>query len=209
MDAITITQALNTIQSWLNTGNFDKAIQGCQEVLKLDPGNLRASSLMRQAEERRFLNANPQATEPMTPNFAPEPEPKLEPMTPNLEPVAKPTRAEEIAVPVDSNPTRPETHDPLLSLQTEDAHPINTFNRPFSGKVPELNRSQRFFAMAIPAVIIIGLGGIALTLWGISKRDDSIQEALTPPVIEETQGTPEYLKNNQKRIDDLKKIGEV
>ena len=51
--SISITQALNQIQSWLNANEYDKAIQGCTEILELEPGNQRALALLKIAEERR------------------------------------------------------------------------------------------------------------------------------------------------------------
>lgn len=59
---ITITQALNQIQSWLNAGDSDKVISGCKEVLGLEPSNQRALALMKQAEERKFAGQNPAPT---------------------------------------------------------------------------------------------------------------------------------------------------
>lgn len=53
MSEISVIEALNQIQSWLNAGEYDKVIQGCQEVLGLEPGNQRALSLLKQAEEKR------------------------------------------------------------------------------------------------------------------------------------------------------------
>lgn len=50
---ITVTQALNQIQSWLNAGEFDKVTQGCQEILQIEPGNQRALALMKMAEEKK------------------------------------------------------------------------------------------------------------------------------------------------------------
>lgn len=50
---ISIVEALNHIQSWLNAGEYDRVIRGTQEILELEPGNQRALSLMKQAEEKR------------------------------------------------------------------------------------------------------------------------------------------------------------
>ncbi len=51
---ISIIEALNHIQSWLNAGEYDKVVQGAQEVLVLEPGNQRALSLLKQAEGKRL-----------------------------------------------------------------------------------------------------------------------------------------------------------
>ncbi len=49
---VPVSLALNQVQSWLNAGETDKAIQGCQEVLNMEPGNMRALSLLRLAYEQ-------------------------------------------------------------------------------------------------------------------------------------------------------------
>ena len=50
---VSVIEALNQLQSWLNAGEYDKVVQGAQEVLGLEPGNQRALSLLKQAEEKR------------------------------------------------------------------------------------------------------------------------------------------------------------
>ncbi|MFA5854704.1 MAG: hypothetical protein WC846_00210 [Candidatus Gracilibacteria bacterium] len=50
---ISISEALNHIQSWLNAGDYNKVIQGASEVLQMEPGNQRALALMKLAEEKR------------------------------------------------------------------------------------------------------------------------------------------------------------
>lgn len=73
---ISITQALNHIQSWLNAGEYDKVIQGCTEILEMEPTNTRALALMKLAEEKRH-----QATQaPSTPTPVPTPQPKATPI---------------------------------------------------------------------------------------------------------------------------------
>lgn len=56
---ISVIEALNQVQSWLNAGEYDKVIQGCQEILEIEPGNVRALSLLKQAEERRHAAIPP------------------------------------------------------------------------------------------------------------------------------------------------------
>ncbi len=56
---ISVIEALNHVQSWLNAGEFDKVVQGCQEILMIEPGNQRALSLLKQAEEKRHLKHSP------------------------------------------------------------------------------------------------------------------------------------------------------
>lgn len=69
---ISVIEALNHVQSWLNAGEYDKVIQGCQEILQIEPGNQRALALMKQAEEKRHETQVPTAQEsPVAPTFDP------------------------------------------------------------------------------------------------------------------------------------------
>lgn len=70
-NAISISQALNQLQSWLNAGEFEKVVQGCAEILELEPGNQRALALMKLAEERRHSSAMPAAMPAPTPTVDP------------------------------------------------------------------------------------------------------------------------------------------
>ncbi|MFA4815050.1 MAG: hypothetical protein WC924_00440 [Candidatus Gracilibacteria bacterium] len=73
---MSVSQALNQVQSWLNASEYDKVIQGCQEILQLEPGNVRALSLMRQAEERRHSELTKEEKLQEAPAVEPkEPEP--------------------------------------------------------------------------------------------------------------------------------------
>lgn len=100
---ISVTQALNQVQSWLNAGEFEKVIQGCQEILMLEPGNQRALALMKQAQERRNeseenteapkaptedplanLEVEERTEEAPKPKPAPMPEPKARPSQDHL-----------------------------------------------------------------------------------------------------------------------------
>lgn len=67
---ISITQALNQLQSWLNAKEYEKVIQGCREILEMDPSNIRATALLRQAMEGSQLQAEPVQPEPVQ---APDP----------------------------------------------------------------------------------------------------------------------------------------
>ncbi len=49
---VPVSLALNQVQSWLNAGETEKAIQGCQEILTTEPGNMRAPALLRLAYEQ-------------------------------------------------------------------------------------------------------------------------------------------------------------
>jgi hypothetical protein len=92
---ISVTQALNQIQSWLNAGEFEKVIQGCHEILGIEPGNPRALSLLKQAQERRHQTE-------VTPVSEPEPAPVEEPEMPMADPLAS-LEVEEAPTPVTPN----------------------------------------------------------------------------------------------------------
>lgn len=77
---MSITQALNHVQSWLNAGEYDKVIQGCQEILQIEPGNTRALALMRKAEEMRHASVMKEET--------PMPKPEPAPAEPAKDPLA-------------------------------------------------------------------------------------------------------------------------
>lgn len=74
--SISISQALNHIQSWLNAGEFDKVIQGCTEILELEPANQRALALLKIAEERRHSTVKAETS----PKTEPRPEPQVDPL---------------------------------------------------------------------------------------------------------------------------------
>ncbi|MBT4384412.1 hypothetical protein HOD30_01545 [Candidatus Peregrinibacteria bacterium] len=82
---ISVTQALNQIQSWVNAGKYDEAIQGTREILEIEPGNQRALALMKQAEERRQSTPAPEPTPTPEPSM-PEP-PMPSPEAPELDPL--------------------------------------------------------------------------------------------------------------------------
>lgn len=81
---ISISQALNQLQSWLNAGEYDKVIQGAQEILELEPGNQRALALMRRAEDARQDRAM-KAPEVPQPQAEPQAEPEVKAVEDPLE----------------------------------------------------------------------------------------------------------------------------
>ena len=71
---ISISEALNHIQSWLNAGDYNKVIQGASEVLQMEPGNQRALALMKLAEEKRHgVQTGKVETAPLVDNAAADP----------------------------------------------------------------------------------------------------------------------------------------
>lgn len=125
---VTITQALNQIQSWLNAGKNDLVIQGCKEILSLEPTNQRALALMKKAMEP----AEPAAPLEVAP---PEPEPLVTP-TPIITPVEK----------IPSN-------DPLIaSLNPTQDSPSPRVDALKKEKLIHI------LAMIIPAILVVAIG---------------------------------------------------
>lgn len=88
---ISVIEALNHVQSWLNAGEYDKVIQGCQEILEIEPGNSRALALLRQAEMKRYEShtqtekLDPLASLQVETAQEPTPEPMKEPLEERLQ----------------------------------------------------------------------------------------------------------------------------
>ncbi len=181
---ITITQALNQIQSWLNAGNFENVIQGCKEILELEPSNQRALALMRKATEAK-MGAAP-----------------VEPIEVESKPETNNTTPPPVITPVEKVPSS----DPLIaSLQVAPASPEN--NLP-STRVEALKKEKlvHLLAMMIPAVLVIMLGsGI---IWSLSNKQNT---EIINDVADQNkpQGAKEYLAQNEKRVKDLSAIGAV
>lgn len=82
-----LENALKQIQAWFVNGEFDKVIQGCNEILKAAPNNSIAQDLLKKAEESK--NAAPPAPAP-EPTPAPAPAEEIPtPPAQNPEPVEK------------------------------------------------------------------------------------------------------------------------
>jgi hypothetical protein len=183
---ISITQALNQVQSWLNAGEHEKVLQGCQEILNLDPGNLRALALLRQADELKHaatlaeMKANP------TP-------PTAAPMTTEIEEEEK------------------EALDPLANLSVETPAPTPT------PAPPEPKPEHPFpWAMAIPAILVVLIGGGIITTMVFKNQQDllNVEEAFPGSTIEDSVPDPSqdlvkpiqneiYLDQNKERVEAL------
>ena len=195
---ISVTQALNQIQSWLNAGEFDKVIQGCGEILELEPGNQRALSLMKQAEEKRHATPEPKPTpEPEFSKLTDEPEPEPEP-TPEPEPEPEPEPKPEFTPPpvTPEKPFSPDRvepeEDPLEKLQAESKPEM--FEKPsHSGEKRKL-----FLAMLIPAVLVVIVGGSVIWYLANEDREDIIDE-----IVETEERDTTYLEDNEERVEDL------
>jgi hypothetical protein len=186
---ISITQALNQIQSWLNAGEFDKVSQGCQEILNIEPGNQRALSMMRQAEEARFAESQ---HEPMP---APEPAPTFEP--PSLE-----DELNQPGAPVEEPTGRVEqTQDPLAKLEVEDGPHIQPEHEV---KPYELQDKKRMFlAMLIPAMLVIIIGGSLIWYLGSEDKEEDANDEIV------AEDSTEYLKHNEERVEALVDMADV
>lgn len=185
-EEVTITQALNQIQSWLNAGNFEMVIQGCREILSLEPSNQRALALMKKAMEAAAAPAMPAESVAAAP---------LE-VAPAEQPVVAPAP---IITPVEKIPS----NDPLIasltpSPQAESASP----------RVEALKKEKllHILAMIIPAILVVAIG--SAVIWTISNKQTS---DIIKDVAEQNkpQGPKEYLTQNEERVKTLTQIAEV
>lgn len=186
---ISISQALNQIQSWLNAGEYDKVVQGAQEILEVEPSNARALSLLKQGEEKRHQNYSPTATS-----------------TAIVNPVASPT----VTPTTSPMPTVPDTQavkpavDPLAALEVEreDEDRINPMR--FDEETKE--KQKLFLAMLIPGILVVLVGGGII--WSLANQN---REAIIHDIVVDSnlpQDTS-YLDENQERLDTLSKISIV
>lgn len=208
---ISVTQALNQIQSWLNAGEVEKVIQGCQEILELEPGNQRALSLMKQAEEKRHFEEKATQTEPnkseQTPQAQQEkPEGKNEPFSKiteepepaqskNTEASAKPTNETTSNTETTPQPEPNKIEDPLAKLEVE--------NKPemFEDREDSDSHEKRklFLAMLIPAILVVVIGGGIIWFLADEGREEIIDE-----IVDEVQDEDyNYLTENEERVEVL------
>lgn len=179
--AISITQAMNHIQSWFNAGEYDKVIQGCAEIMELEPGNQRALALMKMAEEKRH-----EAT-------------------------------------LQQNPTSMDTqsNDPLANLQVEEPKPETQKMTEEPSFMPEeptfaperayeerVDKRQLFFAMLVPAVIVVLLGGSLIWYLSNRERSDIIADNSGSSVSSITKDTT-YLDENEERVKQMTAMAEI
>jgi len=188
---ISVTQALNSIQSWLNADEFDKVIQGTQEILQIEPGNQRALSLLKQAQEGTHKiqkqNFKPESTH--KPEATPTPKPLVTP---------EPAKTEEKIPDL-------QDQDPLANLKVETDHdifePKKARRKPTKGE-----RKKLFLAMFIPAVLVVLIGGSVI--WYINNRDreEIIEDIVTDEISERST---DYLKQNETRVGDLTEMANI
>lgn len=194
---ITVTQALNQLQSWLNAREYDKVIQGAQEVLQIEPGNQRAMALMKKAEEERHSSAGGVRNEASHLFEAEEkPEEKVEPV-PTPTPIPTPTPETKPAFEPEERPKQEE--------KVEEA-----FEKTFGGfeddrKVYKNEKGKHFLAMLIPAILVVLIGGSIIWYISENQRDEIISD------IEDGQNEDDnkYIEENEDRANDLTEMARV
>lgn len=188
-EEVTITQALNQIQSWLNAGNFEMVIQGCKEILSLEPSNQRALALMKKAMEATAAPTMPAESVPAAPLEVAPPEPEPEP-------VVTPTP---IITPVEKIPSK----DPLIASLS----PTPQTDSP-SPRVDALKKEKlvHLLAMIIPAILVVAIG--SGVIWNLSNKQNAeiIKDAAEQ---NKPQGPKEYLAQNEERVKVLTQIAQV
>jgi hypothetical protein len=195
---ISIMEALNQIQSWINSGQVEKAIQGCEEILKIEPGNQRAIGLLKKANSQRFEEekaAQEAASDPLA-DLKVETVEKVEPET---EPIDQPELPEE-TIP----DKKPEVQD-----QAEMDYSVYQPPRPSAKKM--------FLAMAIPAVMVVVIGGGIVTVINNANIDD-LQNGNDKEEIEFVEDhdhsndpvkDTSYLAENEQRVTDLTEMADA
>lgn len=85
-DSITISEALQKIHEWMDEKNYEKAIQGCQEILQIDPENTEVKTIMENAEtlKKNTPSPVPETTEEKIILEDPLPSPELEVKFPEI-----------------------------------------------------------------------------------------------------------------------------
>lgn len=180
---ISITQALNQVQSWLNAKEYDKVVQACQEILEIEPENQRALSLLKQAETQKYgdLPASPGASAPVTPApAAPTPAPAA---VPNPTPTPEPSNG--FAKLTDS----PEAFESSPHLHMSAAE-----------------KRKLFLAVLIPALLVILIGGLLIWFLSNRQREKEIEETATDEVSDSEDLNPNYEARNDRRTEDLENI---
>lgn len=145
-EEVTITQALNKIQSWLNAGNFEMVIQGCKEILEIEPSNQRALALMKKATE---ASMEPAMTE-----------------TASFEPMVEPTPA---MTPAEKVPST----DPLIASLQVETEPSYKSTRVEALKKEKL---VHLLAMMIPAILVVMVGSGVIWTLSNKQTDEIIKD---------------------------------
>ncbi|QQR55386.1 hypothetical protein IPG41_02420 [Candidatus Peregrinibacteria bacterium] len=189
---ISLTQALNHIQSWLNAGEYDKVIQGCSEILEMEPENSRALALMKMAEQRRH-----EAT--MAPSSAPQ---NGTPLAPNNDPLAN-LQVEERQEANEARPPFEAMPAPSAATSRESAVPLREeFNE-------SLDKRKLFLAMLVPAVLVVVLGGSLIWYLADRERNETIAGNGNSDVNQSVPVDTAYLDDNEERVEQMTAISSV
>lgn len=149
-EEISITQALNFVQSWINAKDYDKAIQGCQEILEIEPENKRALALMKQSEDLRLASHSNMPT-------------------PQAEPVIQEPEKSEIKLPKDIlKDFHQVKNEPLVESSINGEKTLH-----------KKEKRKLFLAMVLPALIVIILGSGLMWAFATKQRSDEINKAIT------------------------------
>ncbi|MFT7184250.1 MAG: hypothetical protein ACI9QC_000588 [Oceanicoccus sp.] len=185
---ISIMEALNQIQSWLNAGEVEKAFQGCEEILQIEPGNQRAMGLLKQAESQRFKE------EKAAPSSAPATAPAAAPVPP----------VEEKAAPSSAPTPKPE---PKAEPKAEPEMEYKMY------QAPRPSKKKMFLAMVIPAVLVVVIGGSIVNVLNNNNRDELLSTTDTPTTVNDQVNdvTPDadYLDENEQRVTDLTEMADA
>ena len=120
-----IIEALHQIKTWLNEKNFEKVIQGCEEVLSADPNNTEAKSLLEQGKQGQAGGST--SAEAPTPGTPTENSSKdtfsLKEKAPAPETSAPETSAPETPAPETSAPEAPAPEAPAPETPAPETEP--------------------------------------------------------------------------------------
>lgn len=186
---ITVTEALNHIQSWLNAGEYEKVIQGCKEILELEPSNQRALALMKKAEQSKAEQGG--AVQGGTEK-------------------AGACCSQEFSQSENSSPIS----DPLKDLQVEDKpvpHPQHETKTEYDSSFLKENppaeliseKVKHLLALTLPAALVVIIGVALVYFISNKNQEEIISEINNQP---ETEKNRDYLEENEQRIKDLTAI---
>lgn len=186
---ISVTQALNTVQSWMNAGEYEKVIQGCKEVLEIEPGNQRALALMKKAEQDRHSK---QVNDLSTAATEPEEGASNDVTEPSTENTVQPDPLKELQVeerPEEPQPARPKYDDvpsPLEAARSRRSMP---------------SRRSSLFALIVPAVLVILIGG------GVIYGLLSIQRSGI--IGSQLGGENNHIEANEERVEVIDSVSKI
>lgn len=91
-EVVTIKEAIEKVKKWIEEKNFEKAKQGCEEILAVEKDNAEIKALLEKANQGLGVKAETPSTAPTAP-VAPAPEIKKEETTNKVsEIMPKPTK---------------------------------------------------------------------------------------------------------------------